>query len=110
MRHGQRKAIKIAIYNNKGGVGKSTFTVNLAHALASGVMGKEYKVCVVDNDGQANVSMVLTGMTEDQISDKLDYTMFDMMVEEDVIAKNLICLFFIDEITFGIKITLKVIK
>ena len=90
MRHGQRKAIKIAIYNNKGGVGKSTFTVNLAHALASGVMGKEYKVCVVDNDGQANVSMVLTGMTEDQIADKLDYTMFDMMVEEDVIAKNCI--------------------
>ena len=90
MRHGQRKAIKIAIYNNKGGVGKSTFTANLAHALASGVLGKEYKVCVVDNDGQANVSMVLTGMSEDEITETLSNTMFDMMTDEDITAKDCI--------------------
>lgn len=88
MRHGQRKATKIAIYNNKGGVGKSTFTANLAHALASGEMGTEYKVCVVDNDGQANISMVMTAMTEDEISEKLENTMFDMMTDEDITAKD----------------------
>lgn len=90
MRHGQRKATKIAVYNNKGGVGKSTFTVNLAHALASGVMGEEYKVCVIDNDGQANASMVLTGMSEDEIAENFENTMFDMMTDEDILAKDCI--------------------
>lgn len=88
MIHGKKKAIKIAVYNNKGGVGKSTFTVNLAHALSSGVMGTKYKVCVIDNDGQANASMVLTGLTEDEISERYDNTLFDMMVDEDVTAKE----------------------
>lgn len=88
MRHGERKAIKIAIYNNKGGVGKSTFTANLAHALASGVLGKEYKVCIADNDGQANISMVVTGLTEDEIAERFTHTMFDMMVDEDTTATD----------------------
>lgn len=90
MRHGKRKAIKIAIYNNKGGVGKSTFTVNLAHALASGVMGENFNVCVIDNDGQANASMVLTGMSEDEIAENFENTMFDMMTDEDILAKDCI--------------------
>ena len=90
MRHGKKKAIKIAVYNNKGGVGKSTFTVNLAHALASGVLGAQYKVCVVDNDGQANISMVLTGMSEDEITENFENTMFDMMTDEDILAKDCI--------------------
>lgn len=90
MGHGKRKATKIAIYNNKGGVGKSTFTINLAHALASGVTGSTYKVCVVDNDGQANASMVLKNLTEDEISEQLQNTMFDMMTDEDITAKDCI--------------------
>lgn len=90
MKHGKKKAIKIATYNNKGGVGKSTFTVNLAHALSSGILGTQYKVCVIDNDGQANASMVLTGLSEDEISEKFDNTIFDMMVDEDITAKDCI--------------------
>lgn len=85
-----KKAIKIAIYNNKGGVGKSTFTANLAHALSSGVMGESFKVCIVDNDGQANVSMVLTGKTEDQIATEFSNTMFELMTDEDVATKECI--------------------
>lgn len=50
MSHSQ--ALKIAIAQNKGGVGKTTITVNIAAAL--GVKG--YKVLVVDLDAQCNAT------------------------------------------------------
>src|SRR6185312_11666415 len=47
----------ICIANNKGGVGKTTTVVNLAAGLAR----LNYRVLVVDLDGQANATYALTG-------------------------------------------------
>jgi chromosome partitioning protein len=45
----------ISVFNNKGGVGKSIITQNLAHALAS----KGKKVLVIDQDPRSNTTSVL---------------------------------------------------
>lgn len=45
----------ISVINNKGGVGKSTITQNLAHALAN----KGKRVLVIDQDPQSNTTSVL---------------------------------------------------
>lgn len=51
----------ITIFNNKGGVGKTTLTFHLAHALAE----KGYKVLAVDLDPQCNLSLYC--MSDEQI-------------------------------------------
>lgn len=61
---------KIAIINQKGGVGKSTLSVNIAHGLAI----NNYKVLLVDLDGQNDSSLFL-GMDDT----KYTKTFFDLI-------------------------------
>ena len=61
----------ISMVNNKGGVGKTTSTVNLAHAL--GNRGK--KVLVVDNDPQSNATSLLLGDIEPA------HTLYDALID-----------------------------
>lgn len=49
--------ISIAIFNNKGGVGKTTFICNLASYLN---IKNDKKVLVVDADPQCNASIYVT--------------------------------------------------
>ncbi len=61
MRH---DAIRIAIFNHKGGVGKTTLTVNIAAALTS----LDKTVLLVDSDPQCNLTSYLF---EDSVIDQL---------------------------------------
>ncbi|MFW6047435.1 MAG: ParA family protein [Candidatus Woesearchaeota archaeon] len=62
---------KIAIINNKGGVGKSTTAVNLSHGLAK--LG--FRVLLIDLDGQ-NDSALFLGFSEEDY-DKTFYHLID---------------------------------
>src|SRR5712691_9310103 len=54
-RSSRTKPVRIALFNHKGGVGKTTLTVNLAFALAK--LGKT--VLLVDSDPQCNLTSYL---------------------------------------------------
>src|SRR5580692_1178172 len=58
--------IRVAVFNHKGGVGKTTLTVNIASAVAS--LGK--RVLLVDSDPQCNLTSYL--VEESVVDDLLD--------------------------------------
>lgn len=60
------KAIRLVIFNHKGGVGKTTLTVNIGAAIAE--MGK--RVLLVDSDPQCNLTSYL--VADDVVDDLLD--------------------------------------
>ena len=60
--------VRVTIYNHKGGVGKTTLTVNIATALAE--QGKS--VLLVDTDPQCNLTSYL--LADDVVDDLLDHS------------------------------------
>ena len=76
-------AVVISVANQKGGVGKTTLTMNLGYALAD--MGK--RVLVVDIDPQFNLTFGLIGM---KVLEYGDRNVGTLMTRESEIEESLI--------------------
>ena len=71
----------ICIFNQKGGVGKTTTNINLCAYLAM----EGYRVLTIDIDPQGNTT---SGLGLDK--NNLDFSMYDVLVSDTTIKESII--------------------
>lgn len=80
--------MRIPIVNRKGGVAKSTTTINLGAALAQasgiGIAARDYRTLIIDMDPQASTSFALTRGAEDDGPNLGTVLLEGMHIEEAV--------------------------
>lgn len=73
----------IALLNQKGGVGKTTSTVNLGAAMAQAGS----RVCLIDLDPQAHLTLHL-GLDPDALDNPGNHSVYDLLVDDEVTAAD----------------------
>jgi chromosome partitioning protein len=68
----------VSFLSVKGGVGKTTLTVNTANELATKISGSD-RVLVIDLDAQAGASVYLLGYDQQQALERQDKTIHDLL-------------------------------
>lgn len=71
---------KVAIFNIKGGVGKTVSTINISTILAE----KGYKVLVIDADSQSSTSITFEGYSTEELN------LADIMLDKNITPEQVI--------------------
>ena len=75
----------VAVFNNKGGVGKTTSAVNLCAALA----GKREKALLVDLDGQASASLHLGHNRHSELPTAADVLVNNIDIQQAIVETEI---------------------
>lgn len=82
-REAAAKSKVIAVMNHKGGCGKTSLVDAFAHIL----MKRGYRVLIIDNDPQCNISQRLGIMSDAELGDRKADSLYNALISDDYMDK-----------------------